>query len=284
MSLTLRLKQSSTIPIWAGSILPERVASLSRAQIQQLPVRQGNQKLELGALFDVELENGPSQIDHPQITWAGDLGGVHDLGKGMSRGHMEIQGNAGRHLGSQMVGGTIRVHGNADDFVGCEISGGTIRVDGNAGDWVGAAYPGNSIGMNRGQIVIQHNAGRGVGMSMRRGLICVGGSTQRLAGWNMKAGTIMIGGTAGDMLGKGMVRGTIALAHPDCIGQSVASLPPTFTPGGILQSPTTMLLSRWATQNNLPIAIKSNPCLYHGDQLHGGRGEVLFFDRSVNNN
>lgn len=277
MSLTLRLKETSTIPIGVENVLPETVEGLSAKQVADLPIKYGNRTLPLGSLFEVQTTD--AQAD---LVFTGDLRSVHWIAAGMTRGHVVVQGCAGRHLGSRLAGGSVRVAGDVGDFLGCEMTGGSIRIDGHAGDWVGSAYPGSKFGVNRGLIVVHGNTGRGVAMAMRRGTICIGGNTGPLAGWNMRAGTVLIAGETGSLIGKGMVRGTVVLAGQQAIsGQSnrlaIDQLPPTFTYGGSLQSPAINVLARWAKQQGLPIdlSIEQDYSLFHGDHLRGGRGEIL---------
>ena len=276
MTVTLRLKESSSIPIVVESIVPEKIADRSISQIAQLIIRHGNRQTTLGSLFDIDSCEGGQDL-----VWEGDLKSVHWIGAGMQQGTLVVKGNAGRHLGSQMSGGSIRVEGDVDDYAGCEMTGGAIRILGNAADWLGAAYPGTSFGVNRGQILVEGNAGMGVAMAMRRGTICIGGDAGQLAGWNMRAGTLMIGGWAGRMLGKGMIRGTIVLGggaqtapHRDIVPDN---LPPTFTLGSIIDSTTTRMLTRWFNEQELPTKLDEATSfrLHHGDHLRGGRGEVL---------
>ena len=298
MTLRLRLKVNSTIPIVVQGVLPETVAGLSLDKLAGLEILHGNRQVALDSLFEIEAEEPSSDKNRtsldkspvdaassgknleseqvPELHWLGDLSCVHWIGAKMGRGKMVISANAGRHLGSQMSGGDIVVHGDAGDFVGCEMTGGSIRVNGDAADWFGAAYPGSKLGVNRGQLVVTGNVGRGVGMSLRRGTICVGGNAGPLAGWNMRAGTLIIGGQAGEMLGKGMRRGTILLSATASGGNGL-KLPPTFTAGGPFQSAAIRTLARWTQEQEFPVTLSEETRMeiYHGDHLRGGRGEVL---------
>ena len=123
--------------------------------------------------------------------------------------------------------------------------------------------------MNRGQIFVKGNVGKGLGENMRRGTIWVGGDADDLTGWNMLAGTIWVNGNAGRHCGAGMVRGTIL-----CNGGS--ELLPTFQIGNLETQPTWLcVLVNWLKGEQLPVTL--SPCyqVFHGDQLYGGRGEVL---------
>ena len=153
------------------------------------------------------------------------------------------------------------------------MTGGSISVAGDAGDCVGGHYPGSKFGMNRGSILISGNVGKGLGQAMRRGTIAVGGNAGELAGWNMLAGTITVLGQCGAHVGAGMKRGTIAVA-----GGSTSPLLPTFSAGGCYRVPVLTMLANWLKQQRLPNDVSVLNSVFqefNGDQLNGGRGEVL---------
>jgi formylmethanofuran dehydrogenase subunit C len=223
--VTLRLRESTTIPIEADSICPDRFVGRSQAEIRALPAFYGRRKVTLGDLFTVEGE------DSDQIVLEGDLSHVKKIGQGMTRGYITVRGDVGLHLGAYMRGGEIVVEGNAGDWAGAHMQGGRIWIRGNAGHLLGAAYRGEKRGMNRGEIVVEGDAGQQVGAQMRRGLIVVLGDVGDFAGARMIAGSIIVSGRLGARAGAGMKRGTIvALAdheellptfHHDCRFQPV---------------------------------------------------------------
>lgn len=271
MSLRLRLRTTSTIPICVEGVLPETTVGLSIEKASRLPVQQGNRTVRLGELFELSENPLPNQL-----CWQGDLSAVHWIGKGMNSGSIVIEGNVGRHTGSQMSGGTLTVNGNVSDYLGCEMRGGTIRINGNAMDWVGAAYHGNKSGINGGQIIVTGSAGSCAGMAMRRGTICIGGNCGRYPGWNMRAGTIVVGGESGGMIGKGMIRGTVIFADSTMKEKVVSQLPPTFTKSGYFRPVVVNAIGHWLVQNEVRLEVTAgNFEMYHGDHLKGGRGEVL---------
>ena len=287
--LFLELKSATKVPINVRGVLPEKVTDLSQREIADLPIWYGKRQLPLGDLFCVssgesvpivEFEEDPLA----QIIWKGDLGSVHWLGADMQSGQMLVEGDAGRHLGSQMSGGRISVRGSVSDWAGCEMSGGRILISKNAGDWLGAAYPGSKVGTNRGTIAVGGDAGNGVGFSMRRGWISVAGSVQRLAGWNVLAGTIVVGHAIGPMAGKGMVRGSLILPSVDYAIQNRAALPPSFSPGLVLDQPVIALARKWLRRTGFEIPAGREFQMFHGDQLTGGRGEVLIATDTKNVN
>jgi formylmethanofuran dehydrogenase subunit C len=207
IALTLR-QPVDGVPLEAESICPDVTASLDNAAVRALPVHLGKRQCRLDDFFTVDGEAS----DEIQIR--GDLRKVRWLGRGMTRGRIAIDGNAGMHLGAYMKGGTIEVSGAASDWVGGEMSGGLIRVAGNAGGQLGAAYRGSTRGMTDGTIIIGGSAGLEIGMRMKRGLIVIGGPVRDFAGLEMKGGTIVLRSGAELRTGAWMHRGTIISLEP----------------------------------------------------------------------
>ncbi len=75
---TLTRKESSTIPVEADSICPDRFLGLGQTQIAELPAFYGRRKVELGDLFEVDGAGADN------ITVRGDLKAVEKIGQGMS--------------------------------------------------------------------------------------------------------------------------------------------------------------------------------------------------------
>jgi formylmethanofuran dehydrogenase subunit C len=201
--IVFTLKEQPSVPLEAEALCPDTIAGLAPDAVRGLPVFLGKRQCRLDDFFDVEGEAGD------ELEIRGDARNVKWIGRGMTRGSILIQGNAGMHLGAYMKGGTIEVTGNASDWVGAEMSSGLIRVRGNAGGQVGAAYRGSASGMKDGTILIEGAAGIEVGMRMKRGTIAVGGPVRDFAGLQMKGGTIFLLSGAEIRTGAWMVRGTI---------------------------------------------------------------------------
>ena len=266
MALTIEITAKTSIPLELEGITPCRLRELDVSSIEKLEIYEGNQVAKLADFFQISGDAGDEEV-----RFVGDLSGVHWIGTKMSSGRLVIDGDVGRHLGSEMTGGEIEVKGNASDWVGAEMKGGRVHVKGRVGHLLGSAYRGSPAGMRGGTIIVNGDAGNEVGHSLRRGTLAVAGAVGDLAGFNMLAGTILIGGEGGIRHGAGMKRGTIAfLGKPP-------ELLPTFTPGG-RQQPTVMtLLSREMERLAFPKAAEllGEFTTYHGDQLEGGRGEIL---------
>lgn len=268
MALTLTLKRTSNVPLEVEGITPDILRGKSLAEIERLPIFEGNVQLALAEFFSVAGDPNDATID-----WEGQLAGVHWIGAKMASGRMTIHGDCGRHLGSEMSGGEIHVLGNASDWVGGEMHGGLIHVRGNAGHLVGAAYRGSARGMTRGTILIGGNAGNEIGHTLRRGLIAIGGSAGDLAGFNMLAGTIVLCGSVGIRHGAGMRRGTIAF-----LGQELPPLLPSFRRACRYRPEAMQLVYRYLRKLDFQIAdevVTSFYDLFNGDLIEGGRGEIL---------
>lgn len=267
MAIDLELTVSSSVPLEVEGVTPDRIRSLSTAEIERLDVFEGNRKAHLADFFRVR---GTADDEHLRLQ--GELSGVHWVGAKMRSGQITIAGNVGRHVGSEMEGGRIEVHGDASDWVGAEMLGGTIHVHGRAGHLIGAAYRGSARGMRGGSIVIDGDAGNEIGHTMRRGLIAIGGSAGDLVGFNMLAGTILVAESVGIRHGAGMRRGTLIFLTDDR-----PELLPTFVLSGRQQPLVMTLLSKELMGLGYDKAerLLHEFDLYHGDQLEGGRGELL---------
>ncbi|MFK7767538.1 MAG: formylmethanofuran dehydrogenase subunit C [Mariniblastus sp.] len=269
MALLLTQQVETTIPIEVKGITPDRLAGRSENEIGKTMIWHGRRQVELGSVFSIS----GSISDDETIVWAGNLTPVHQIGAAMHTGVVRISSEAGRHVGSQMTGGTIIAESDVSDFLGVEMSGGMIRVQGSAGDLVGGNYPGSKSGMNRGSILIEGNAGKGVGQSMRRGTIVVKGDSGKLSGWNMRAGTILVLGKCGANVGAGMTRGTIVVGNDE-----QTKLLPTFLKGAAQPVPVLQMISNWLVKQQFDFdtdVLKSSFQTYYGDQLRGGRGEIM---------
>lgn len=201
-------KQTPHVPLEAEVITPDVLAPLDHQAVRALPVILGKRQYRLDEFFEVE---GPGSEN---VAIHGDVGRVKWIGRGMTRGRIDIIGNAGMHLGAYMKGGTLTVGGNTSDWVGAEMKGGLIHVRGDVGGQLGAAYRGNLSGMNGGTILVEGTAGLEIGMRMRRGLIAIRGRVRDFAGLQMKGGTIVLLSGAEIRTGAWMIRGTIISLAP----------------------------------------------------------------------
>lgn len=204
----LTLKERPPVPLEAEILTPDLLAPLSHAEVCALPVFLGKRQRRLDDFFTVE------GAGSEELEIRGDAGRVKWIGRGMTRGRIVIQGNAGMHLGAFMKGGGIEVSGDASDWAGAEMTGGVIHIGGNAGGQIGAAYRGSLSGMNGGTILVEGAAGMEIGMRMKRGIIAVRGPVRDFAGLQMKGGTLVLMAGAELRTGAWMVRGTIISLAP----------------------------------------------------------------------
>jgi formylmethanofuran dehydrogenase subunit C len=249
-----------------GGILPERIASLSLAEIARLPIQADARPCDLGAVFDI------SGTADGVIECRGDFSRVHRVAAGMRSGTIRATGALGRHAAEGMLGGRLDVAGDAGDWLAAEMVGGEVHVGGDAGDNLAAALPGSPFGMRGGLVVVAGNAGALAGSRLRRGIVAIGGDCGDAAGFEMRAGTLVVGGDLGRQAGLGMRRGSvIALAKRPV-------LPATFRRGAVWRPAFLPLLLRRLAATGMADAAAAAPPVWrqwHGDMLTGGRGEIL---------
>ena len=109
MGIKLTLTRQPTVPLEAEALCPDTLADCPADEIAQLTIYHGKRQLPLSDFFEIEGEKSDEVEIH------GDLKKVRWIGRGMSRGHLKIQGDVGMHLGAYMTGGEIEVNGNAGD-------------------------------------------------------------------------------------------------------------------------------------------------------------------------
>ncbi|HWT25430.1 MAG TPA: hypothetical protein VN213_18140, partial [Solirubrobacteraceae bacterium] len=93
MTLTLTLREPPAAPVDAEGVTPDRLAGLSRAEIERIELFHGNRRTTLGELFAVSGEGAG------ELRAEGDLARVAGLGAGMAGGRLTVAGNAGPHAG-----------------------------------------------------------------------------------------------------------------------------------------------------------------------------------------
>jgi formylmethanofuran dehydrogenase subunit C len=256
--------------------LAEAINDPSRqADPGDIPILCDGRPAKLANHFDVagDLEDGVVQC-------SGDFSRVHFLGAGLSRGAICVTGDVGRHAGEGMTGGRLQITGSAGDWLACGMAGGEVHVGGDAGDNAAAALPGCRAGMTGGRVVIRGSVGAVAGSRMRRGLLAIGGSCGVAAGFELLAGTVVVAGQAGRHAGLGMQRGSIILLEPTATPETApASLPPAFRRGNIWRPAFLPLLGRHLAHAGFDTADEAVWAglwqQWHGDNLCGGRGELL---------
>jgi formylmethanofuran dehydrogenase subunit C len=263
--ITLTLNEQPSVPLEAETLSPDVTLALRNEEIRALPVYLGKRQRRVDDFFDVEGEASD------ELAIRGDARRVKWIGGGMTRGRINIDGNAGMHLGACMKGGSIEVSGDASDWIGAEMSGGVIRVHGNAGGQVGAAYRGSASGMTDGTIVIDGTAGLEVGMRMKRGTIVVRGGVRDFAGLQMKGGTIVLCNGAELRTGAWMNRGTIITLRS-------ITLLPTFAYACTYTPTFLRLLARYLSSFGVALPAQEMFRRYTGDAAVPGKGEILVWN------
>jgi formylmethanofuran dehydrogenase subunit C len=212
-TITLSPKAALDQRVDAQTIVPDRFAAMSNAEIAALPIRfsrlmsngsgDRTRVLPLGELFSVTGGRSTS------VRITGDLRLVDALGAGMAGGTLTVEGDVGRDLGRGMTGGAIEVHGSAAHGAGRTMAGGMISIRGDAGDGLGGPLPGSARGMTGGEILVHGNVARDAGFCARRGLIVIGGDAGDGSARSMIAGTVIVIGRAHDSVGCWNKRGTL---------------------------------------------------------------------------
>lgn len=269
MTLTLTLREAPAAPLDAA-LSPDRLAGLSRGEIEALPLRLGNRPASVGELFDV------SGAGEPDVCVTGDLARVARLGAGMTAGSLTIAGRAGPHVGAGMRGGELVVEGDAGDWAGAEMQGGRLVVRGSAGRRLGGGYEGTTAGMRGGEILVHGDAGDEVGAALRRGLIAVAGRIGAAAGLSAPAGTIVALGAVGAHPGAGMRRASIVAMTPP-------TLLPTYAPACTYRPPFLRLCLRRLRALGLPVTdeqIEGSYTRWSGDAVELRRAEILILEPS----
>lgn len=246
--------------------IPERLAGSSATSIAHMTLRQGNRTGELGDWFQVEVSTG--EEDRLMISGAGDR--LDEVGAGMTRGELIVEGDVGARVGLEMSGGRIVVMGAAGYGAGLAMRGGELRISGNAGDQVGGALPGEREGMRNGILIVEGSAGAGVGDRMRLGLIAIVGPAGPFCGARMNAGTIVVGGELGPAAGAAMRRGTIMAPCGNVVPL------PGFAGSGVHDLVVQRMLARALARHRLSALGDRLLGLqrWQGDLAVGGKGEI----------
>jgi formylmethanofuran dehydrogenase subunit C len=267
VTLVLSLREPPAAPVDAEGVRPDRLAELSRAEIERLELVVGNRRTGLGELFAVS-GNG-----EPDVRVEGELGRVARLGAGMAGGRLALTG-AGAHTGAGMRGGEIVVEGDTGDWAGAEMRGGRLVVQGSAGRRLGGAYTGARAGMRGGEILVHGDAGEEAGAGLRRGLMAVGGKVGAAAGLSALAGTIVSLGGFGAHPGAGVRRASL-------VAMTATTLLPSYAFACVYRPPFLGLCLRRLRSLGLSVTdaqIDGRYARWSGDGLELRRGEILILE------
>jgi formylmethanofuran dehydrogenase subunit C len=221
--ITLAPLKKFQVPLMAACINPDIFQDKSVAEIAELTIYEGNRKEKLGDLFKIEADSAGTS----SITINGDVSEVKQIGMGMNKGEIVINGNAGMHLGEKMSGGKITVNGNAGGWTGSAMKGGIIEIHGDASDYLASPYRGTSVGMRGGEIVVDGKVGSDSACYMHGGVIKIKGGAGNFLGYHMLNGTIYVEKECATRVGACMTGGKIIVAG------FLEEVMPTFTVEGI---------------------------------------------------
>ncbi len=210
ITITFDKLSSRGDPVELDGITPDRLATLSGAEIAKLPVWVGRRSIPIGEVGTIQGERSP------HVRFEGDLALAEGVGAGMASGVLEVTGSVGAGAGVAMRGGSL-------------------RIGGNAGARLGAALPGASRGMTGGEIVVTGNAGPEAGAYARRGLIVIRGDVGENAARGVIAGTLVVFGGLGADAGTGNKRGSI-------VALGTATVPPTYRFACVYRPPVLRVL------------------------------------------
>jgi formylmethanofuran dehydrogenase subunit C len=270
-AVTLTLRDGIVARVDVAGVTPDRLASLSEAEIAQLSAWIDGREARLGDAF---LVAGGGSLD---VRVVGACSAVDGLGADMRAGALTIDGDAGSRVAAGMAGGVVRVTGSVADEAGLAMSGGTLRVDGDAGDRLGAARAGASKGMSGGEIVVGGAAGADAGARLRRGLIVVMGSVGAEAGRAMVAGSLVVFGAISGAPGRGNKRGSI-------VALGNVAVPATYRYACTYEPPHLRLtLTYLRRAHGLSIderVVAGTYRRYCGDAGAPGKGEILEWVRA----
>jgi formylmethanofuran dehydrogenase subunit C len=265
-AVTLTLRSAPDGPLDLEGVTPDRVATLTAAEIAALPLWAGMQASRVGDHFDVVGE----RADTLRIVGATER--LDGVGAGMTGGTLLVEGGLGRRAGAAMRGGTLDVRGSVGGDAGAAMVDGVLRVAGDAGDRLGAATPGAAKGMLGGEIVVRGSAGAEAGARARRGLIVVGGDCGPTGARAMIAGTLVVLGRVGPGAGVQNKRGSVVV-----VGD--VEVPSTYRFACTYQPPHLRLTFTHLRRRHVLVVdarvLDGRWRRYVGDAGEPGRGEIL---------
>ena len=142
--LILSLKTQPTFALDCSYLTPEKLAKLSKSQIETLSLGTNKFSPQVADYFTISGEVSDT------ITFDCNAEKLDFIGAKMQRGTIICKGNVGDRLGDQMRRGTILVDGNAGDYTASHLVAGTIAVFGDVGKYTG-------FGMRRGTVLLNQN-------------------------------------------------------------------------------------------------------------------------------
>jgi formylmethanofuran dehydrogenase subunit C len=262
----LTLRERPPLPIEVGALIPERLANVTRAELERLPLALGRSIVPLAELFRVE--GGPGA----RLVFAGACERLDGIGRGLAAGEIVVDGDAGHEVAAGQSAGEIRVAGSVADHGAMGMRGGVLGISGSAGAFLGSAPPGERLGLRGGLVAVAGSVGARAGDRMRRGMMLIAGDAGAACGARMVAGTIAVAGRLGPLPGLRMRRGTIIA------GGAPEGAPDTFADTGPADLTIFKLLGRklgMAAPWLEPLLTAAPLRRLAGDLAVDGKGEIL---------
>lgn len=264
-SLRLTLRAQPPCRLDLSPLVPERLARLDRAAIEQVVLGDGRDTVRVGDLFRVRMG------DAGRIEIRGSSARFDRVGAGMTGGALRLDGACGVQAGRGMTGGRLEITGDAGPFAASGLAGGMVEIHGDAGDFLGGPLAGEIEGMRGGTVIVHGAAGDRAGDRLRRGVIVIEGRCGAHAGSRMIAGTLVVCGLSAAGAGTLMRRGTLVL------GRLAAPPGPTFVPTGGDVSVFARLLAESLRPFSVRAARLVPACTTRlsGDMAALGKGEIM---------
>ncbi|GAC1334386.1 MAG: formylmethanofuran dehydrogenase subunit C [Beijerinckiaceae bacterium] len=262
--LVLRLKGEPEQRLDCSPLVPHRLKGLTLSEIARLPLQTTRENVFAGDVFRIRggdiaairIEGGSTRLDN--------------IGEGLTKGTIDVEGAVGKAVGRNMSDGRLTISGDAGPFAGSGLLGGRLEITGSAGDFAGGPFPGEMQGLRGGLLIVRGDAGDRAGDRMRRGIIVVEGSAGDHLGSRMIAGTLIVLGSSGRLPAYLMRRGSLFLAE-------AGMLAPTFMSCGSFEFSFARVFADRLRLESAPAArlLRRSFERYAGDMAVLGKGEVL---------
>ena len=262
-ALIFELKDTPGQRLDLSPLVPERLAGLSRKDIEALPIGTTRETLTVGDAFKVKGK------DAENIHFVGTDDRCDKIGASLAGGAIFVDGDAGASLGAQMKSGKIGVTGSAGVLAGASMAGGEITIRRDVGAQACGVAFGETMGMKGGFVTIGGDTGPLLGERMRRGLVVVGGRAGDYAGGRMIAGTLVLKRGAGRYAGYGNRRGSLVFL------EKPKDILPTFSDCGVMEFDYLRLLEEWLHAQDIRIRLGARARRLMGDMAVLGKGEML---------
>lgn len=267
-ALKLKLRSAPAQRLDLSQLVPGRLAGLSLAQVERLPLGAGAKAPVVADCFEVSgtaaesvhIEGGSTKLDF--------VGAEH------SGGEIVVEGDVGAYAGRRMKTGRLDIRGNAGECLASNLRGGLVVVGGSAAAHIGMPRPGEKDGIAGGTVVVHGDAGDFAGERMRRGTLIVRGRLGNNAGARMMGGTIWAAQGLAAGAGIQMRRGTL-------IGPAIDGPLATFVDCGTHDLLILKIMAAYwrKTLGDLaPPEISKPPRRLMGDMASLGKGEILLTD------